>query len=176
MHRHVAAFAMTLILLGGGTAPTLGAQSTVRQPATDADLPSNLAAPPALKPLLSRMWNQSRTFRRQCARIRGESRLLVRIHTAASVSQSRGRAATYFNRGGAGILEADVYLAGPVDLIELIAHEFEHVIEHVDGLDLRRLAGLAPTTVWVTAHGMFETRRATETGRVVAAEVDGGAY
>ncbi len=51
-------------------------------PATDRDLPSNLVAPPILTPLLSRMWKQSRTFRRQCARIGAELGLLVRVYTA----------------------------------------------------------------------------------------------
>src|SRR5215471_16616186 len=49
--------------------------------AIDGDLPSNLVAPQTLEPVLSKMWKQSRTFRRQCSRIGAEPRLLVRIYT-----------------------------------------------------------------------------------------------
>ena len=66
--------------------------------------------------------------------------------------------------------------AGSSDFIELIAHEFEHIIEQLDGLDLSRLARLAPATAWTTGRVMFETQRATQMGRVVAAEVEGRAY
>jgi hypothetical protein len=144
---------------------------------TGRDLRSNLVAPQVLEPLLSRMWKQSRTFRRQCARIDAAPGLLVRVLTAATVSQSGGRAATDIRRGAAG-LEAVVYIARPAaasDLIELIAHEFEHIIEQLDGLDLARLARLAPVTVWATDGQRFETERATHRGRLVAAEVEGRA-
>jgi hypothetical protein len=145
--------------------------------ATGRDLPSNLVAPQVLEPLLSRTWKQSRTFRRQCARIDAEPGLRVRVFTAATVSQSGGRAATDIQRGATG-LEAVVYIArraAASDLIELIAHEFEHIIEQLDGLDLARLARLAPVTVWATDGQRFETERATHTGRLVAAEVEGRA-
>jgi hypothetical protein len=126
------------------------------------------------------MWKQSRTFRRQCARIGAEPGLLVRVYTAALISQSGDRAATHIHRlRGAAGLEAEVYLssrAGSSDFIELIAHEFEHIIEQLDGLDLSRLARLAPATAWTTGRVMFETQRATQMGRVVAAEVEGRAY
>ena len=145
--------------------------------ATGADLPSNLVAPQVLERLMSRMWKQSRTFRRQCARINAEPGLLVRVLTAATVSQSGGRAATHIQRGATG-LEAVVNIASraaPSDFIELIAHEFEHIIEQLDGLDLARLARLAPVTVWATGTQRFETERATHMGRLVAAEVEGRA-
>jgi hypothetical protein len=143
--------------------------------AIDGDLPSNLVAPELLKPLLTRIWKQSRTFRRQCARIDAEARLLVHVYAATSFSQSGDRATTHIHRGATG-LEAKVYLASrPSDLIELLAHEFEHIIEQLDGLDLPRLARLTPTTVWARGNQEFETQRAIHTGRLVAAEADGRA-
>jgi hypothetical protein len=141
--------------------------------ATDGDLAVNVVVPPMLEPLLSRMRTQSQTFRRQCARLRGEPRLLVRVYTGAAGLHPSGRATTQIQRGRTG-LEADVYLAvldAAGDRIELIAHEFEHVIEQLDGLDLPRLARLSPATVWAIGDGSFETQRATHRGRVVAAEV-----
>ena len=143
--------------------------------AMDGDLPANVVAPQILRPVLSRMWKQSRTFRRQCGRIHAEPRLLVRVYLGATISQSGGRAATHIQRRATG-LEAELYVAsraGASDLVELIAHEFEHIIEQLDGLDLSRLARLASVTVWATGNQMFETQRASHTGRLVAAEVEG---
>jgi hypothetical protein len=136
-----------------------------------ADLPHNLLAPEALQPVLSRMWNESPTFRRQCARIHAEARLSVRLYTAASTGECLGRAATRIDARNAHKLEANVYLPGLRDAIELIAHEFEHILEYLDGVDLEQLAVLAPDTVWRTGDGNFETQRATLMGRLVATEV-----
>jgi hypothetical protein len=147
-------------------------------PVAEDDLPANLVGPQNLKRLLLRMWRHSPTFRRQCARIRAEPRLRVRVYTATSISQSGGRAATHIHRGAAGILEADVHLAiaRASEFTELLAHELEHIIEQLDGVDLSRLARLAPVTVWPTGNQRFETQRATQTGRLVAAEVEGRAH
>ena len=153
---------------------TLSPHGSGVAPAGEDTLPANFAAPQTLKPLLSKMWTLSRTFRRQCARLRAEPSVRIRVYTAASLSQSGGRAATHIQRGPAGVVEAEVYLASFVhtsDFTELLAHEFEHIIEYLDGLDHARLARLAPATVWPTGRGQFETQRATETGRLVVAEV-----
>jgi len=145
-------------------------------PAANADLPANLVVPPTLRPLLTKMWTHSQTFRRQCARLRAEPRLVVRVHTDAAGAPRGGQATTQIERGATGLV-ADVYLElanrnASSDWTELIAHEFEHIIEQLDGLDLSRLARVSPDTVWVTAgRQVFETQRARYTGRVVAAEV-----
>ncbi|WP_157899702.1 hypothetical protein [Luteitalea pratensis] len=55
------------------------------------------------------------------------------------------------------------------DAIELIAHELEHVLEHLEGvtfLDVKR-----PGSGISLSGGAFETRRADDSGRRVAAEV-----
>lgn len=153
--------------------PAVSASSGRAAPSTDGDLPANLDVPPLLRPLLSKMWAQSQTFRRQCARLRAEPRIQVRVYMGAAGGHSGGRAATEFQRRGTG-LEAAVYLRNrdvERDRIELIAHEFEHILEQLDGLDLARLARLSPTTVWVIGDHVFETQRAAQTGRAVAAEV-----
>jgi hypothetical protein len=54
---------------------------------------------------------------------------------------------------------------------ELIAHELEHVIEQLDGIDLHALASRPATGVHVCADGAFETTRAVKVGRAVAGEV-----
>jgi len=51
---------------------------------------------------------------------------------------------------------------------ELIAHEIEHIVEQLDGVDLEAQAGNG--AVWSSGHRTFETRRAIEVGRRVARE------
>ena len=67
---------------------------------------------------------------------------------------------------------AQVYLQPSVDATELIAHELEHILEQLDGVDLQAQAGNG--VVWKAGDGVFETRRAIEAGRRVAREVTMG--
>ena len=55
------------------------------------------------------------------------------------------------------------------DLTELIAHEFEHVLEQLDCVDLRALAHTGDSRQ--LADGAFETARAIIAGQQVAGEV-----
>jgi hypothetical protein len=55
---------------------------------------------------------------------------------------------------------------------ELLAHEFEHVLEQVDGLKLVELARKRGGGVLERPDGSFETSRAIEAGRAVALEFD----
>jgi Tol biopolymer transport system component len=64
---------------------------------------------------------------------------------------------------------AHVYITRFHDPAELIAHEFEHVLEQLDGIDLT--AHLETGNVWRREDGAMETLRATEVGRRVAREV-----
>ena len=139
------------------------------------DRPCNLVVPGALRSVLRMMWERSPTFRLQCARISAESRVVVRLHIATSLTQSRGRAASRITRDPAGTLAAHVYLAShiaPANLVELIAHELEHIVEQLDGLELESLARRAPATVWQSEPGAFETVRAIRVGQSVAADVN----
>ena len=67
---------------------------------------------------------------------------------------------------------ADVHLTPSPEAIERIAHEFEHILEQFDGVDL--LAQVGTGAVWNSGDDSFETRRAIETGRRVAREVTMG--
>lgn len=57
------------------------------------------------------------------------------------------------------------------DHAELIAHEIEHIIEQLDGIDLGARATLPATGVRRCADGAFETMRAIRTGLAVAGEM-----
>lgn len=164
------------LLLVSAINPTPPQQNVEPSSAPVSGAPCNLRGPVGHSAFIAMIWQRSRTFRRQCVRLSAEPRLVVRVHTAATWSNSRGRAGTQLQRRSNGMLEADLHLSArsASDFVELIAHEFEHVIEQLDGVDLARAARLAPQLVWAPTSDRFETTRAIEMGRIVAAEVKRG--
>ncbi|MGH9315206.1 MAG: hypothetical protein ACRD1S_18630, partial [Vicinamibacterales bacterium] len=62
--------------------------------ALEGGLPSNLLVPPAYQTLVETMWLRSPTFRRQCARIAGATRLTVVVSCSPSLGLSGSRAET----------------------------------------------------------------------------------
>ena len=136
-----------------------------------ASLPSNLTASAVFRPALERMWQSSATFRRQCGRLSAAPQLHVNLlmeELARHPSSYRARAA--MKRQSGALVSVDIHLTRFEDPIELIAHEIEHVIEQLEGVDLGAQAGTE--NVWKREDGAFETRRAIEVGRRVAREVN----
>jgi hypothetical protein len=80
------------------------------------------------------------------------------------------RARTSFGRTSAGTILARVQLSLRVDPIEWIAHEFEHVVEQLEGVSLPALAAQL-RGAWPSTERMYETTRAIDAGRAVAAEM-----
>src|SRR5262245_5912899 len=109
----------------------------------------------------------SDTFRTQCERIAAETRVRVTLAITGTIPGG-GRAQTTFRRYRSGLLFADVEVPFGENYRELLAHEFEHVIEQLDGVDLRREA--AEGRAWEIAAGTFETRRAYLVGMRVLRE------
>ena len=60
------------------------------------------------------------------------------------------------------------------DFMELLAHELEHIIEQLDGVDLAARSTVARSGVWGCMDGTFETSRAVRVGTLVANEVRRG--
>jgi hypothetical protein len=140
-------------------------------PALEADAlpPPNLAVPDALRPLLIRMLRQSLTFRRQCAHLAEHPDVRVHIEPAIAVKGGRARAVmTRDGRTTRAMVQID--WRQPGSYVEHVAHELEHVLEHADGVDLGRLIRLRLDGVGRVA-GRYETARALDVGRKVAAEV-----
>ncbi len=119
---------------------------------------------PDVRALLGR----SPTFRAQCARIAAQPRVHVRIEVVNALDS--GRAQTTMHRSRSGALDADVLVLFGENYGELLAHELEHVIEQIDGVDLRREA--AQGRAWEIAGGLFETRRASRAGVQVRREAE----
>jgi hypothetical protein len=143
------------------------------EPALDGEisrLPQNLDVGQTLLPVLRAMWERSRTFRSQCARIeRTRSlKLVLRWGQAAQRRTSGGHAEIVTLNGRT---RADIVVGRELDssqLVEVIAHEFEHVVEQLDGV---RLTGRAQHGVTRDRDGNFETARATRIGQTVAHEM-----
>jgi hypothetical protein len=135
--------------------------------------PPNLIVPEMYRPLVESMLRDSPTFRRQCLRIAGETALTVHLAIGSPPRRSDIRAITRITRKPNGVLTAYVDI-GPLDnTVELIAHEFEHIIEQLDGVDLAARAALPRTGVSAVGPvtDIFETKRARLIGLKVAAEV-----
>jgi hypothetical protein len=121
-------------------------------------------------PDVRRLLAHSQTFRAQCVRIAAEPRVNVRIEIVNTLDG--GRAQTTIHRLSSGAIEADVSVLFGENYRELLAHEFEHVIEQLDGVNLR--AEAAEGRAWELASGAFETRRAFLAGVQVMRETEPG--
>ncbi len=190
MPHRAGALVATVLLLGaavqqrasGGTLQDIGYRSLLSVAATSAVAdpeplpPPNLIVPSPYDKLVSDMWRRSGTFRRQGRRIAGETGLVVRVHMNPLVPGESVRATTRATtrvKRQPGSLAADVSIRDTGCFVELLAHELEHVLEQLDGLDLAAAAQRAGRAVWVAGDGSFETIRAIHVGRQVAAEVQG---
>jgi hypothetical protein len=141
--------------------------------ATYATLPANLTAPSAIGPLLREMLILSPTFRRQCARIAQAKNLRVEITLRRPRSfEVRAASTILHDTSGTWIATVEVFVDN--SLTELVAHELEHVIEQIDGVDLRRLAQQGLAGVCRSGEELYETARAIAAGKRVASEVAAG--
>jgi hypothetical protein len=123
----------------------------------------------ALRPLVEAMRRRSPTFRQQCQRLVNPRLGSISLRHEPLLQGSRALTeVTPVN----GRLSAIVRLGPGDDDVELIAHEIEHVIEQLDGVDLRARAELRGTGVSLcgAARGSFETVRAIRAGLKVAQE------
>jgi Tol biopolymer transport system component len=165
--------ATLLIFIGGAGPPAIGGGERLHAAGThvDAILPPNLQADTLFVPVLEAMSRMSPTFRRQCRRLAAASGLRVHLLSEDRVSSGRPFSArTVMRHEYGGHRSAQVYMPRSGPVVELIAHELEHIIEQIDGVDLEAQAGNG--VVWKSGRKTFETRRAIEAGARVALEVD----
>jgi Tol biopolymer transport system component len=136
-------------------------------------LPSNLEVASVFRPFLDKMWQASPTFRGQWRRLAAGTgvRLSVLVEDLPRPASS-SKARTVLRHQNSSLVSAHVYLKPSLDAAELIAHELEHILEQLDGVDLQVQAGNG--VVWKSGDGDFETRRAIEAGRRVAREITTG--
>jgi hypothetical protein len=141
-------------------------------PSFNEALPSNIVAPDVVRGVAAAMLRASPTFRRQCARLARAPDLIVTVSHVQMAGSRPYVAITRIHRRADGRLAADVYIGPGGDREELLAHEFEHIIEQLDGIDLAALAKRPGTGVHVVPNASeFETDRAVTIGRQVASEI-----
>jgi hypothetical protein len=136
-------------------------------------LPPNLVVSALYRPLVEAMLRDSPTFRRQCVRIAAEPELTVHLSFSPPPRRWSHRAMTRLTRNAQGHLTAVIAIGPFEDKQELIAHEFEHVIEQLDGVDLAARAAWPHTGVTPIGHrgAVYETTRAQRVGLKVVSEL-----
>jgi hypothetical protein len=175
----VPGFAQTNGVGSGAMLASRSSSTAAREYARDeahdgaAAVPSNMIVPPSFSKLVAEMLRRSPTFRRQCQRIANAPRLTVELQRPGTEWPQGTRARTRFVRERGGALTAHVEIPPLDDGFELIAHEIEHVIEQLDGIDLAARAARPNTGVTLVVAGrtVFETTRAAWIGRAVSEEV-----
>jgi hypothetical protein len=153
--------AVLLVMFGGAIAAE-------PQQCRVSPLPANVQLLHAIEREIQAIYDRSPSFRAQCARIAETDRLRVTVRINPAIP-SRCRAYTVVQRRGNQI-RAEVHLPPSADHAELLAHEFEHILEQIEGLDLRTLARVKDSGVYELDHAVFETDRARTAGAIVRTE------
>lgn len=135
------------------------------------ELPGNLQPSSELLPALEKMWLRSPTFRQQCQRIAATPKLTVKLGIAVKPAWFHDtHAVTELDRTADGAMMATVRIFDLSHLVEFIAHEFEHLLEQIEGIHLHSLALQHGSGVYRTHNGYYETARAIKAGHKVYAE------
>ena len=138
--------------------------------ASDAvEVPSNLTVPSTHRSTIERMLERSAMFRRQCLRLAAAPHLSVIVRMLHPLTGGN-RAHTEIKRENGNRLVASVKINPLGDFTELLAHELEHVIEQLDGIDLAAKAAMSQSGVRSCVGGTFETNRAMRVGSLVAVQ------
>ena len=132
-------------------------------------LPDSIALEHGLQPVVQSLLERSPKFRQQCRALAAAPHLRAKVSVSFQSAIGATRARTSFRQGQWGALAAEIEIRSALELTELIAHEFEHLIEQLDGVDLKALA--REGEAHRLADGAFETDRAIAAGQQVAGEV-----
>ncbi len=163
----------------GGTAPL---SVTARESSATADggatraqpvgrrWPCQLVIDQNLRPFVDSAWDGSATFRQQC-RALGAARATVIVTVASPRERDRAAARIEKSTQGTVFARVRVRLGRNANIVELIAHEVEHVLEQVEGINLLMEWRHGSSRVTLLSGGAFETGRAIDVGRRVAREV-----
>jgi hypothetical protein len=145
---------------------------TVTTAAHGGGLPANLRVEPSLRPAVETMVATSATFRAQLARLAAKPTVIVALlDDDGTELGKRRRALTTFVRQGPRLCSAQIRIGRGHDTPALIAHELEHVIEQLDGVNLLLESRVVGSGVNRASDGAFETARAVAAGEQVSDEV-----
>jgi hypothetical protein len=136
------------------------------------ELPPNLRVPRDLRAVLQDALRRSPTFQRQMQTLLHTQRVRMSVTYGGLRGMRLFQARSIVRHHQWGALVVDTTLFAPADMVELFAHEMEHVCEQIEGLDLRALAAARDSGVYDVG-GHFETQRAINAGHRVAREMQG---
>lgn len=128
---------------------------------------------PGLRADVRAMCERSPTFRRQVGRIvASDTAITMGFCVPRCSGLARARTLMTGDNGVLRRAQVEVRPDQAHSLIENIAHEFEHVLEQLDRVDLARLARIRGSGVRATRYSKsaFETERASRIGRAAAEE------
>jgi hypothetical protein len=132
-------------------------------------LPASIHLDDGLENITRSMLEYSPTFRNQCRVLASTARLSATVRFSLRPPGGLNRARASFRRNASGALDASIEITSATDMTELLAHELEHVIEQLEGVDLRARAAAGEARR--LENGAFETNRASAVGRRVAGEM-----
>lgn len=125
----------------------------------------------AYRELLREMWRGSATFRRQWIRL-AEARVRMFVTFDPLCKMNGAHAQSEISRKSDLRVRVSLAVVGR-SAIEHLAHEFEHVLEQLDEVDLEEAVKHHVHGASVKGRrALFETRRAIVVGKLVASEVD----
>jgi len=133
-------------------------------------LPTTITLPRQLERIVERLLQRSPTFQDQCRRLALAPHFFVRIRMdlAMPLESIRARSVIYRKDRRPILAVVEIGPGGPQ--YEWIAHEFEHLIEQLDGVELDA-PGAWRRGVWRTRPGIFESARAVAAGEAVREEL-----
>jgi hypothetical protein len=138
-------------------------------------VPSNIQISPVLAQVFGEVLAVSPTLADQCQRIGSAKYVHVRVTPVMAASTtSRGTARTKMRRFSSGALLAAVEIPVPLttsEYAEFFGHEFEHIVEQIDRVDLEALTARGGGATRL-ADGAYETRRAHRMGQTIADEYE----
>ena len=147
------------------------AQSDPENQHQSASATTSIQFVPELRSEVERMLQRSPTFREQYRRIAEARPLIVGVHLDVRLCETSYRARMTFRRYQSGLIVADVAIAPGSQPGEWVAHEFEHILELLDGRNLPQLASNRAKDVWYSGSDVIETDRAIRAGHTVRDEM-----
>jgi hypothetical protein len=126
---------------------------------------------PELRAYVDRMLAHSATFRAQYQRVVEHPGVIVSGRFDPTINERTFRALSTIRRYDSGLLVVSMAISPSAHVDEYIAHEFEHILEQIEGLDLPELARRHSAGIWFSGPSLIETSRAVRAGRAVSDEM-----
>jgi hypothetical protein len=136
-------------------------------------LPSSIQVDRTIGSLADDLLELSPTFARQCERIEAGDMVYISIRALPKGEESCCRARTTIRRYASGAIVAWIEIPTPrrwLEYAELFGHEFEHVLEQMDLVDLTGPKDRGGGARLID--GSYETARARRVGEAVAQEAE----